>query len=351
MRRTVHALAATLVAAATVTLTAGPALARTPAAVSTSTTSPYVALGDSYSSAAGVAPFVPRLAGHLQPLPAQLRPRHRRATRPSSFTDVTCSGAETPDFFAPQASRRRIPGSARSWTPSPRTPGWSPMTIGGNDENVFATPSSAAPRSTPTDPTGNPCQQKHGNTYVDLIQHADLPEPGRGADGRAREGSARPSSSSATRRSCPPSGHPGCIAMPIAMGDVPWLYHEQDVSTPWSRGGAADRRAVRRHERRAPPATTRASLAGKRWIEPLAGPINAFPVHPNADGRGRHGRTDAAPARPAGGAGTERLTALTGRLAGRPVSRSAGRCSATGRRSPRAGRPRRAPGRPGARRR
>jgi hypothetical protein len=110
MRRTVHALAATLVAAATVGLTAGPAAAKAPPPTANGhaiKTSPYVALGDSYSSAAGVAPFV--AGSPIGCSRSQLNYAHDIAARthPTSFT------AAVAGEHAHEPAQRVGPGAQR----------------------------------------------------------------------------------------------------------------------------------------------------------------------------------------------------------------------------------------------
>lgn len=95
-------------------------------------TSPYVALGDSYSSAAGVAPFdptaPPACSRSLLNYPHDIAAR----TQPASFTDVTCSGADTTDFSSSQTAG--APPQLDAVTKDTRLV---TMTIGGNDEGVF----------------------------------------------------------------------------------------------------------------------------------------------------------------------------------------------------------------------
>jgi len=164
MRRTVHALAATLVAAATVTLTAGPASAHP----QHTAPSPYVALGDSYSSAAGVAPFVPGSPVGCSRSLLNYAHDIARVTRPSQFTDVTCSGAKTANFYAPQAVTLPDSSVRPQLDAVTRDTRLVTMTIGGNDENVFVNSFFRCVALTPTNPTGNPCETTYGNTYTDL---------------------------------------------------------------------------------------------------------------------------------------------------------------------------------------
>ena len=49
------------------------------------------------------------------------------------------------------------------------------MTIGGNDENVFVDSFFGCASLTASDPTGNPCQQKYGNTFDKLIHTQTYP--------------------------------------------------------------------------------------------------------------------------------------------------------------------------------
>jgi hypothetical protein len=68
------------------------------------------------------------------------------------------------------------------------------------------------------------------------------------------------------------------------MGDVPWLNHEQDVLN-----GVIHKAALKtgvRFINMAPASAGHDACqpVATRWIEPAIGPINAFPVHPNATG-------------------------------------------------------------------
>src|SRR4051794_34591655 len=106
MRRIVTVVAAAIVAAAASLVTAVPANAQAarPTDPVHVKSSPYVALGDSYSSAAGVYPQVPGSPSTCSRSVLNYAHDIAAATEPKSFTDVTCSGAKTSDFFLSQAS-------------------------------------------------------------------------------------------------------------------------------------------------------------------------------------------------------------------------------------------------------
>ena len=114
MRRMLTALAASAVAAATGLAFASPAAA-SPGGNGV-VTSPYVAMGDSYSSAAGVLPIQvgspPACSRSALNYPSDLA----AALHSASFTDVSCSGAKTSDYFG--MSLKSPPGFASSSTHS-----------------------------------------------------------------------------------------------------------------------------------------------------------------------------------------------------------------------------------------
>src|SRR5690349_6291158 len=90
----------------------------------------YVALGDSYSAASGVAPPDP-----TSPLCARSTvnyPHLIAAATGATLRDVTCGAAETKDFRTSQ-----YPGVAPQLDALRRNTQLVTMTIGGNDNNTF----------------------------------------------------------------------------------------------------------------------------------------------------------------------------------------------------------------------
>jgi hypothetical protein len=111
-----------------------------------------LALGDSYSSAAGVSPFVADAPPDVQPLDAQPRPRH-----------------------------------------------------GGADDAVFVSSLFGCATVSATDVLGNPCQQMYGTTFTDQIVNQTYPHLVAALTAVRQKALRRPWSSWATRRSCRPS--------------------------------------------------------------------------------------------------------------------------------------------------
>jgi hypothetical protein len=285
MRRTAAVLAAAVLATAGTLAAAVPASATTGSSSSVRT-SPYVALGDSYSSAAGVNPLVP-----TAPLTCSRSLRNyshdiAAITRPTSFTDATCSGATTSDFFSPQAPD--VPPQLDAVTGDTRLV---TMTIGGNDEGVFsamlqdcATASAVSLASTHSI-EGNPCEQQFGSLFVDEITGQTYANLVRALTAVRQKAPHARVVILGYPRILPDTGVPACYpAMPFSMGDVPYMAHVEAVLNGVVRQ-AADQTGARfvdmasisaRHD------ACRGAL--QRWIEPLVAPINAFPVHPNAFG-------------------------------------------------------------------
>lgn len=283
MRRIASVVAATLFSAAAGVGVAAPASAKvTPPTANPHAikTSPYVALGDSYSSAAGVTPLV--ATAPLTCSRSTLNFAHDIAarTKPSSFTDATCSGAKTSDFFSSQA-----PGVAPQLDAVTKHTRLVTMTIGGNDENVFVDSFFGCATISATDILGNPCEQKYGTTFTDEIKTQTYPHLVTALMAVRKKAPAATVVILGYPHILPPTGKLSCYpSMPIAMGDVPWLNHEEDVLNDAVRR-AAQRTGARYIDMSASSAGHDAcEPIGTRWIEPAIGPINAFPVHPNATG-------------------------------------------------------------------
>jgi lysophospholipase L1-like esterase len=283
MRRSASVFAAVLFTAAMGVAAVGPAAAKTTPPTANHhaiKTSPYVALGDSYSSAAGVAPFVvdapPTCSRSLLNYAHDLAAR----TMPSSFTDVTCGGAKTADFFTSQAPG--VPAQLDAVTKDTRLV---TMTIGGNDENVFADSFFGCAMISATDILGNPCQQKYGSSFTDKIVNQTYPNLVSALTAVRKKAPAATVVILGYPQILPNIGELSCYrSMPIAMGDVPWLNHEQDVLNAVV-SQAAQQTGARFIDMAAASAGHDACQpAGQRWIEPAVGPINAAPVHPNANG-------------------------------------------------------------------
>jgi lysophospholipase L1-like esterase len=128
-----------------------------------------VALGDSYTA----GPLVP--LQRLDPVgclrstanyPAQLAAR----LRIRSFTDVSCSGADTSDMtIAQDVAFGPNPPQLDALRPDTDLV---TLGIGGNDYSVFGTIIGTCPGLRATDPTGNPCQRHFTVDGVDTLKAA-----------------------------------------------------------------------------------------------------------------------------------------------------------------------------------
>jgi lysophospholipase L1-like esterase len=288
MRRTLTALAASALAAATGLVTGSPATASS--SDHQVRTSPYVAMGDSYSSAAGVTPFqdgttAAACSRSTRNYPSDLA----AALHPASFTDVTCSGAKTSDFFTSQPNTGNLPQvSALSQNTRFVT-----MTIGGNDGDAFVTilqdctSASLAAGSI----YGDPCQDKYGSYFDDIARNVTYPNLVKALSAVHQKAPRATVAILGYPRVLPDRGDPACYpSMPISMGDVPYVDNWAETLNAVVKKAAANTgtRYVDTY-----PSTVghdACQPAGTRWIEPLTNPINAAPVHPNAAGEANMAR-------------------------------------------------------------
>jgi len=245
-------------------------------------TSPYVAMGDSYSSAAGVNPLVPTAPPACSRSTLNYAHDIAAVTKPSKFTDITCSGATTSDFFSSQTTGQPAQLSALNSRTRFVT-----MTIGGNDENVFVDSFFGCVQVSLTtgDVMGDPCKQKFGDTFVNEIRTQTLRHLVTALTAVRRKAPHATVVILGYPQILPEKGQLACYSsMPISMGDVPWLEEEQEVLNNVVYRAATRTGAhfinmgpsSRNHNACEPP--------NQRWIEPATNPINAFPVHPNATG-------------------------------------------------------------------
>ncbi|WP_029433018.1 SGNH/GDSL hydrolase family protein [Blastococcus sp. URHD0036] len=239
----------------------------------------YVALGDSYSAASGVLPPDPTAApqclrstrNYPHVLAAQLGAR--------SFTDVTCGGADTTHFATAQ-----YPGVA------PQLAALSPdtdlvtMTIGGNDSGVFINSIlRCGAAGLTTLGQGNPCQQQYGTSFEDTV--------------RTVTGPSLVAALTAVRQAAPNAriailGYPsilpptgGCFpVMPVAVGDVPYLYSLQTTLNQVIADAARQTHVTFVDMTGPSQGHDACQPLGVRWVEPVLTGTNPVIVHPNALG-------------------------------------------------------------------
>jgi lysophospholipase L1-like esterase len=202
----------------------------------------YVALGDSYSAASGVLPPDPTAP------PSCLRstsnyPHVIAGATGAQLTDVTCGGAETGDFFAPQYT-----GVAPQLDAVDADAQLVTMTIGGNDSGVFI-----------------------NSIVVNALRAVRV---------------AAPSAEVAIL------GYPwimpttgGCFdRMPVAEGDVPYLRGIQATLNDAVRRAAAATGATYVDLNKVSDGHDACRPLGVRWVEPVLQGTNAVVVHPNTLG-------------------------------------------------------------------
>ncbi len=238
----------------------------------------YVALGDSYSAASGVLPPDPTAP------PTCLRslanyPHLIAAATGATLTDVTCGGADTGDFFAPQYS-----GVAPQIEAVDADTELITMTIGGNDSGVFLDSIlQCGSAGLSTLGQGSPCKDRYGSSFEDTIRTTTYP--------------ALVEALQAVRTAAPDAevailGYPwilprsgGCFdRMPIATGDVPYLRSLQTTLNDAVRRAAAATGATYVDMGEVSEGHDACQPLGVRWIEPVLQGTNPVVVHPNALG-------------------------------------------------------------------
>jgi lysophospholipase L1-like esterase len=246
--------------------------------------SPYVALGDSYSSGAGIMPQVASAsAGPCSRSQLNFAEDIAASTHPASFTDVTCSGATTADFFTSQTNKG-VPIAPPQLDAVQSDTRLVTMTIGGNDDGAFVASFFGCPTIDAGDPTGHKCMTKYGTTYTDQIIKDTYPNLVRALTAVRAKAPLATVVILGYPQILPPTGSPACYAVTgISEGDVPWLYNQQMVLNDAVRRAAAVTGALY-VDTFTPSAGHDACALTDRWMEPLVGPVNALPDHPNAVG-------------------------------------------------------------------
>lgn len=286
MRRTAAVLASAVLATAGSLAAAGPASATT-TSPSFAGASPYVALGDSYSSGAGVNPLVPTAPPACSRSWLNYAHDIAAVTRPRSFTDVTCSGADTSDFTNPQGAQ---PPQLDAVTSDTRLV---TMTIGGNDENLFTTMLTACAQASAVDLAtthsifGAPCQSEYTSTFADEVAGPIASNIRNALTAVHQHAPHATVVIIGYPRILPDAGVPTCYpAMPFSMGDVPYMSSVETLLNGVIRQAAEDTGS--HFVDMAPSSLGHDACRGplQRWVEPVVAPINAFPAHPNAFGEG-----------------------------------------------------------------
>ena len=238
----------------------------------------YIALGDSYSAASGVLPPDPTAP------PSCLRstsnyPHVIAGATGAQLTDVTCGGAETGDFFAPQYT-----GVAPQLDAVDADAQLVTMTIGGNDSGVFINSIvQCGQAGLTTLGKGSPCKDRYGSSFEDTIRTTTYPSL---VNALRAVRAAAPSAEVAIL------GYPwimpttgGCFdRMPVAEGDVPYLRGIQATLNDAVRRAAAATGATYVDLNKVSDGHDACRSLGVRWVEPVLQGTNAVVVHPNTLG-------------------------------------------------------------------
>lgn len=238
----------------------------------------YVNLGDSFSAATGVAPTAPgspadcnRSARNFAHVVAQ--------TRGYQLTDVSCGGAKTADFHRPQ-----FPGLAPQLDALTPSTDLVTMTIGGNDNDTFATAIASCVGAAFTHPGAwNPCRDQYGDSLTEPVRSHTYP---------ALLQALREVHSRAPQAEVAIVGYPwllpptaGCAPqMPLAAGDVPYLRDLQATLNDAVARAAAETGTTYVDMSQVSTGRDACQTPEQRWIEPLIGAQQPVPVHPNAAG-------------------------------------------------------------------
>jgi lysophospholipase L1-like esterase len=161
------------------------------------------------------------------------------------------------------------------------------MTIGGNDGGAFSSILQACVGASLASGSifGNPCERKYGSTFTDIVANQTYPNLIKALTAVHKKAPSATVVILGYPRVLPDAGVPACYpSMPISMGDVPYV-----VDWAETLNSAVEKAAVGTGTRFIDMSDSSlghdaCQLPGTRWIEPLVGFINAFPVHPNVTG-------------------------------------------------------------------
>lgn len=249
-----------------------------PAAAAPSQPLEYVNLGDSFSAGSGVYPIVP--AAVSQCWQSEQNFSHIVAQQLGyRLTDVSCGGAKTEDFYAPQYPGTRAQLDALSPSTELVT-----LMIGGNNNDTFGGAMAACIGAMITHPGApDPCKSQYGSSFTDPIKTQTYPALVQ-ALGDIRAKSPRARVMIAGYPNLLPSSGSCSPQIPIAPGDVPYLRDLQATLNDAVRRAAEETGATFVDMAKASEGRDGCQPVGQRWVEPMLFATQPVPVHPNADG-------------------------------------------------------------------
>ena len=269
-------------------LAGAPAQARPVSTIDPDTSIDYVALGDSYTAGPLVAP------GDPQGLPTCFRSLsnypHTLATMlgASTFTDVSCSGAQSIDL---RRSQPPFLGDAPAPQLDAVNAGTDLVTLGmgGNDFGLFGTMTSVCAQLAASDPTGTPCRRHftkriHGervNTKARDAKRIQAHLERAVRDIRAKAPGAEVYLVGYPQL-LPQSGT--CASVPFASGDYAWGRHVEWLLNRSIRRAASAEGAT--YVDLATPSVGHDACAGDdAWVNGAQSDVNrAYAYHPFREG-------------------------------------------------------------------
>jgi len=242
----------------------------------------YVAMGDSYTSGPGIA-TAREGAGLCTRSDHNYPSLVAAAVRPTSFKDVSCSGATTAGITGTQSGQLpqidAIDSTTRLVT----------IGIGGNDAGLIGAGTTCVFLAL-FDGQGAPCKALYTYTGTDTLrQSIAAAQPTIRATIQAvrqRAPQARilvvgyPNLLPPSKAQCDPTVDDSAIA----DGDVPWLHDiNVEVNRAWAATAAA---AGAEYVDVFTPGQGHDTCqrVGVRWVEGVANITNGAPIHPNGDG-------------------------------------------------------------------
>jgi lysophospholipase L1-like esterase len=238
----------------------------------------YVALGDSYSAASGVAPLDPNAAPECARANRNY-PKVIAGRTGMALTDVTCGGAETKDYFSSQYQ-----GVAPQLNALNATTKLVTMTIGGNDSGVFiGAIAKCGSLGIANAGKGSPCKDRFGSSFEDTVRNVTYPSLVKALDAVT----AKAPNATVAILSYPSilPASDGCFPkMPVSKGDVPYLRSLQATLNDAVKRAAAATGVTYVDVATASEGHDACQAGGVRWVEPALLGTNPVIVHPNGLG-------------------------------------------------------------------
>jgi GDSL-like Lipase/Acylhydrolase family len=242
----------------------------------------YVAMGDSYTAGPGITPPSPTAPPGCAQSEANY-PHLIASVLKLSLTDVSCSGAKTENFTVPQV----VPGGANPPQFDALTPSTKVVTVGmgGNDGNLFGTLLVGCTTLDAGQPNvGAPCQE-HYEGFVTKTREEDIP---------IQEAALREIHKLSPKAKVYVVGYPEITpvngycptAIPWTSGDLKWFNIDVQRRGNAALASEAFKNGAIYVDTFTPSIGHNACEAvGTRWIEPLIGSLTGVAVHPNALGQ------------------------------------------------------------------